>query len=126
MIEEYVLRLQKTQELSHETTRQLLNYFLLQYMLKNNQVGDMMTRDIPLERLLTVFPKPPETTTRQIMVIPLQKHDFADIDFNRIVMHPKEVHHHHKHATTSYDMWCRYLETFRTIRNTDTASFTES
>lgn len=131
MIEDYVLRLQRSMNLSNERTRQLMSFFLLQFMLKNLHPYDFEVQNERIIRLdkfpvstidqvcptdpdLGVCPPPPPHPHR-IIVIPLDKQDLGDLDFEGIVRSSSSIKMVSacRYASTSYDMWMKYLETQR-------------
>lgn len=134
MIEDYVLRLQKSMNLSNERTRQLMSFFLLQFMLKNLHPYDFQVQNeriirldkFPASQIDRVCPMdpnraypevPPPMPPRRIVVLPLEKHDLRDLDFEGIVSasSPMKILSVCRCAPTSYDMWMKYLETQRPL-----------
>jgi hypothetical protein len=136
MIEEYVLELQKRKGWQSEMTRQIMNFLILQFLLKNihpqdfsivnGKIVDILLRsnestetssswnrflDSPLSDMKTTRPL---TRNVKIPVIPMTKKDLGDLQFRPL----PPVGDNTKSTISSYDLWSRYLEMNRGYHTT--------
>lgn len=138
MIEEYVLELQKRKGWQSEMTRQIMNFLVLQFLLKNIQPQDFTIvhgkivnialrpgdstetspawnryLDSPLSDMKKARPLPRKV---KIPVIPMTKKDLIGLQYRSLPS--GETPGNNITTISSYDLWSRYLELNRGFHGT--------
>ena len=121
MIEEYVLELQRSMSLSNDQTRHVLNFIMLQYMLRNITTGDFMIHSgkiVSIARLASIadiashLEQVLSTGTTNIRLLPITPSEIPVIQFE-----PRRVGS--SCTISAHELWIKYIDNLRSSGSMD-------